>query len=73
MPVVDMAYQGFGQGLDEDAYGLRLMADTVEQIADVAGALELTLPTEAIERLNRVSYGMRAVLDGAPTDVEEDD
>ena len=32
MPVVDMAYQGFGQGLDIDAYGLRLMADTVEQM-----------------------------------------
>ena len=48
-------------------------ADTVEQIADVAGALELTLPAEAIDRLNRVSYGMRAVLDGAARDVEEDD
>lgn len=31
-PVIDMAYQGFGQGLDEDAYGLRLMADTVEEM-----------------------------------------
>lgn len=32
MPVIDMAYQGFGEGLDEDAYGLRLMADTVEEM-----------------------------------------
>lgn len=32
LPVLDMAYQGFGSGLDEDAYGLRLMADTVEQM-----------------------------------------
>jgi len=31
-PVVDMAYQGFGQGLDEDAYGLRLMAETVKEM-----------------------------------------
>lgn len=31
-PVIDMAYQGFGQGLDADAYGLRLMADTVEEM-----------------------------------------
>jgi len=31
-PVVDMAYQGFGQDLDADAYGLRLMADMVEQM-----------------------------------------
>lgn len=32
LPVVDIAYQGFGTGLDEDAYGLRLLADTVEQL-----------------------------------------
>ncbi len=32
MPVIDMAYQGFGQDLDNDAYGLRLMADSVEQM-----------------------------------------
>ncbi len=31
-PVVDMAYQGFGEGLDVDAYGLRLMADTVDEM-----------------------------------------
>lgn len=31
-PVVDMAYQGFGQGLDEDAYGLRLMAESVNEM-----------------------------------------
>jgi len=32
MPVIDIAYQGFGNGLDEDAYGLRLMADSVEEM-----------------------------------------
>jgi aspartate aminotransferase len=32
LPVIDMAYQGFGTGLDEDAYGLRLLADTVEEM-----------------------------------------
>ncbi|MDO6445285.1 amino acid aminotransferase [Colwellia sp. 1_MG-2023] len=32
LPVVDMAYQGFGEGLDEDAYGLRLMADSVGEM-----------------------------------------
>ena len=31
-PVIDIAYQGFGNGLDEDAYGLRLMADSVDQM-----------------------------------------
>jgi aspartate aminotransferase len=32
LPVVDMAYQGFGEGLEQDAFGLRLMADTVEEM-----------------------------------------
>ncbi|MEM8499164.1 MAG: amino acid aminotransferase [Pseudomonadota bacterium] len=32
LPVVDMAYQGFGSGLDEDAYGLRQIADVVDEM-----------------------------------------
>ena len=32
MPLIDMAYQGFGDGLDEDAYGPRLMADSVKNM-----------------------------------------
>ena len=32
LPVLDMAYQGFGKGLDEDAYGLRLMAENVKEM-----------------------------------------
>ena len=32
LPLIDMAYQGFGDGLDEDAYGLRLMAENVEEM-----------------------------------------
>jgi len=32
LPVVDMAYQGFGTDLDSDAYGLRLMANTLDQM-----------------------------------------
>jgi len=31
-PVLDIAYQGFGQGLDVDAGGLRLMADSVDEM-----------------------------------------
>ena len=31
-PLIDMAYQGFGAGLDEDAYGLRLMAENVKEM-----------------------------------------
>lgn len=29
VPFVDLAYQGFGDGLDEDAFGVRLLAETV--------------------------------------------
>jgi aspartate aminotransferase len=32
LPVIDMAYQGFGEGLEEDAYGLRLMADQLDEL-----------------------------------------
>ncbi|QBY04134.1 aspartate/tyrosine/aromatic aminotransferase [Thalassotalea sp. HSM 43] len=31
-PLIDMAYQGFGDGLNEDAYGVRLMADSVDEM-----------------------------------------
>ncbi len=30
-PLVDMAYQGFGDGLDEDAYGLRALAKEIDE------------------------------------------
>jgi aromatic-amino-acid transaminase len=32
VPFVDIAYQGFGRGLDEDAYGVRLMLDTCHEV-----------------------------------------
>ncbi|MDN3680726.1 amino acid aminotransferase [Vibrio tapetis subsp. quintayensis] len=32
IPFVDIAYQGFGDGLDQDAQGLRHMADSVEEM-----------------------------------------
>ncbi|MFT4930041.1 MAG: aspartate aminotransferase [Phenylobacterium sp.] len=31
-PMIDIAYQGFGTGLDEDAAGLRIMADKVPEL-----------------------------------------
>jgi len=32
-PFVDLAYQGFGDGLEEDAYGVRLLASRVPEMA----------------------------------------
>ncbi len=32
IPFVDIAYQGFGRGLDEDAYGAQLMLESCEQV-----------------------------------------
>ena len=32
VPFVDIAYQGFGRGLDEDAFGVRLMLETCEEL-----------------------------------------
>lgn len=32
IPFIDTAYQGLGDGLDEDAYGLRMMADRLPEV-----------------------------------------
>ncbi|MGO2132049.1 MAG: aromatic amino acid transaminase [Halomonas sp.] len=32
LPLVDFAYQGFGQGLDEDAYAVRLLAENLDEV-----------------------------------------
>jgi aromatic-amino-acid transaminase len=32
VPLIDIAYQGFGRGLDEDAFGVRLMLDKCEEV-----------------------------------------
>ena len=32
IPLIDIAYQGFGRGLDEDAFGVRLMLDACEEM-----------------------------------------
>lgn len=32
IPFIDMAYQGFGEGLEEDAYGLRLLAESLPEL-----------------------------------------
>jgi aspartate aminotransferase len=32
LPFVDTAYQGFGDGIEEDTYGLRLLIDSVDEV-----------------------------------------
>lgn len=32
LPLVDFAYQGFGDGLEEDAYGVRLLAENLDEM-----------------------------------------
>ena len=32
LPLVDFAYQGFGNGIDEDAYGPRLLAENLDEV-----------------------------------------
>lgn len=32
LPFVDIAYQGFGDGIEQDAYGLRLLAESVDEV-----------------------------------------
>jgi aspartate aminotransferase len=60
VPFLDMAYQGFGEGLEEDAYGVRLMARTQPELVlacsfsknfglyrERAGALSMVLADRA--------------------------
>ncbi len=60
IPFVDMAYQGFGEGLEEDTYGLRLLASRLPEVIiatsfsknfglyrERAGALSLVFADEA--------------------------
>lgn len=60
IPFVDMAYQGFGEGLQEDTYGLRLLASRLPEVIvatsfsknfglyrERAGALSLVFANEA--------------------------
>lgn len=35
-PFIDLAYQGLGDGLDEDAYGVRLLAETLPELVVVS-------------------------------------
>lgn len=32
LPLIDFAYQGFGEGLDEDAFGVRLLAEHLDEV-----------------------------------------
>ncbi|GGW65706.1 amino acid aminotransferase [Vreelandella hamiltonii] len=32
LPLIDFAYQGFGEGLEEDAYGVRLLAENLDEV-----------------------------------------
>ncbi len=60
IPFVDMAYQGFGEGLEADAYGLRLLANRLPEVIiatsfsknfglyrERAGSLSLVFANEA--------------------------
>ncbi|WP_192245011.1 amino acid aminotransferase [Mesorhizobium silamurunense] len=64
LPFVDIAYQGFGEGLDADAAGLRLLADKVPEMV-VASSCSKNF---AVYR-DRVGAAMIMANDGAQADV----
>ncbi|MDX8464342.1 amino acid aminotransferase [Mesorhizobium sp. VK23B] len=64
LPFVDIAYQGFGEGLDADAAGLRLLADKVPEMV-VASSCSKNF---AVYR-DRVGAAMIVAKDGAQADV----
>ncbi|TGS09235.1 aspartate/tyrosine/aromatic aminotransferase [Mesorhizobium sp. M2E.F.Ca.ET.209.01.1.1] len=64
LPFVDIAYQGFGEGLDADAAGLRLLAGKVPELV-VASSCSKNF---AVYR-DRVGAAMIMAKDGAQADV----
>ncbi|KUM24664.1 aromatic amino acid aminotransferase [Mesorhizobium loti] len=64
LPFVDIAYQGFGEGLDADAAGLRLLAEKVPEMV-VASSCSKNF---AVYR-DRVGAAMIIAKDGAQADV----
>ncbi|RAZ88677.1 aromatic amino acid aminotransferase [Mesorhizobium hawassense] len=64
LPFVDIAYQGFGEGLDADAAGLRLLADKVPEMV-VASSCSKNF---AVYR-DRVGAAMIMAKDGGQADV----
>ncbi|TIW18275.1 MAG: aspartate/tyrosine/aromatic aminotransferase [Mesorhizobium sp.] len=64
LPFVDIAYQGFGEGLDADAGGLRLLADKMPEMV-VASSCSKNF---AVYR-DRVGAAMIMAKDGAQADV----
>jgi aspartate aminotransferase len=65
MPFIDMAYQGLGEGLDEDAFGLRLFcAELPEVLCAVSCSKNFGLYRERVGVLHLVS-STRAAADAA--------
>ena len=64
LPFVDIAYQGFGEGLDADAAGLRLLAETMPEMV-VASSCSKNF---AVYR-DRVGAAMILAKDGAQADL----
>ncbi|MDX8524780.1 amino acid aminotransferase [Mesorhizobium sp. MSK_1335] len=64
LPFVDIAYQGFGEGLDDDAAGLRLLADKVPEMVLASSCSK----NFAVYR-DRVGAAMIMAKDGAQADV----
>ncbi|OHV88144.1 amino acid aminotransferase [Mesorhizobium sp. ORS 3428] len=64
LPFVDIAYQGFGEGLDADAAGLRLLAEKVPEMVVAASCSK----NFAVYR-DRVGAAMIMAKDGTQADV----
>lgn len=69
LPYIDLAYQGFGEGLAEDAYGVRLMAEVVPEVLVASSCSKnFGLYRERVGSLSVVSASA-AVADAALTHI----
>lgn len=74
LPVIDMAYQGIGQGINEDAFGLRLLAKELQPLFCVSfaknfglygermGLFGIVLPDTALSK--KVESNLKVIIRG---------
>jgi len=64
IPLIDIAYQGFGRGLDEDAFGVRLMLSACDEVI-IAQSCDKNFSVYRDRDGPRVPAGARNVVDAA--------
>ena len=69
LPFIDVAYLGFGEGLDEDAYGLRLLIENLPEVIITEDSKTRNIAQAQIQSIARGIYSMPPSYGGALVDI----